>query len=128
MISNRNLCPVLCSQCLAADTLAVYGMSEQSRIDERGLQEICPTMIQQLDSQACKTQQDQESETSPRPTAAEGKINWPLRVNAFISVMMLQLYCWSQLTMLLSLYTAWPKVYVHLTFMLNSPVQNAKLP
>uniref|UniRef100_A0A673H885 Metal cation symporter ZIP14 n=1 Tax=Sinocyclocheilus rhinocerous TaxID=307959 RepID=A0A673H885_9TELE len=46
-------------------------MSEQSRIDERGLQEICPTMIQQLDSQVCKTQQDQESETSPRPTDAE---------------------------------------------------------
>ncbi|KTF90426.1 hypothetical protein cypCar_00025489 [Cyprinus carpio] len=59
------------SQCLAADTLAAYGMSEQSLIDERGLQEICPTMIQQLDSQACKTRQDQESETSPRPTYAE---------------------------------------------------------
>uniref|UniRef100_A0A8C2PNZ1 Metal cation symporter ZIP14 n=1 Tax=Cyprinus carpio TaxID=7962 RepID=A0A8C2PNZ1_CYPCA len=59
------------SQCLAADTLAAYGMSEQSLIDERGLQEICPTMIQQLDSQACKTRQNQESETSPRPTYAE---------------------------------------------------------
>ncbi|XP_026066378.1 zinc transporter ZIP14-like isoform X1 [Carassius auratus] len=59
------------SQCLAADTLAAYGMSEQSRIDERGLQEICPTMIQQLDTQACMTQQDQEAETSPRPTDAE---------------------------------------------------------
>ncbi|XP_067295495.1 metal cation symporter ZIP14 isoform X2 [Pseudorasbora parva] len=59
------------SKCLAADTLAAYGMSEQSRIDERGLQEICPTMIQQLDSQACKTQHDQESEPSPRPTDAE---------------------------------------------------------
>lgn len=79
VISNWNLCPVLCSQCLAADTLAAYGMSEQSRIDERGLREICPTMIQQLDSQACKTQQDQESETSPRPTDAEGKTDYPLR-------------------------------------------------
>lgn len=59
------------SKCLAADTLAVYGMSEQSRIDERGLQQICPTMIQQLDSQACKTQPNQESESSPRPTEAE---------------------------------------------------------
>ncbi|XP_043095096.1 metal cation symporter ZIP14 isoform X2 [Puntigrus tetrazona] len=59
------------SQCLAADTLAAYGMNEKSRIDERGLQEICPTMIQQLDSQACKSQQDQEPETSPRPTDAE---------------------------------------------------------
>lgn len=82
MISNWNLCPVLCSQCLAADTLAVYGISEQSHIDERGLQEICPTMLQQLDSQACKTQQDQESEASPRPTDAEGKIGYPLTVNA----------------------------------------------
>ncbi|XP_056313438.1 metal cation symporter ZIP14 [Danio aesculapii] len=59
------------SKCLAADTLAVYGMSEQSRIDERGLQQICPTMIQQLDSQACKTQPNQDSESSPRPTEAE---------------------------------------------------------
>ncbi|XP_051966859.1 metal cation symporter ZIP14 isoform X1 [Xyrauchen texanus] len=59
------------SKCLAADTLAVYGMSEQSQIDGRGLQDICPTMIQQLDSQACKTQEDQESETSPRPSYAE---------------------------------------------------------
>uniref|UniRef100_A0A8C1Y1Z1 Metal cation symporter ZIP14 n=1 Tax=Cyprinus carpio TaxID=7962 RepID=A0A8C1Y1Z1_CYPCA len=59
------------SKCLAADTLAVYGMSEQSRIDGRGLHDICPTIIQQLDSQACKTQQDQESESSPRPTDAE---------------------------------------------------------
>lgn len=79
VISNWNLCPVLCFQCLAADTLAAYGMSEQSRIDERGLQEICPTMIQQLDSQACKTQQDQEPETSPRPTYVEGKTDYPLR-------------------------------------------------
>ncbi|XP_051527322.1 metal cation symporter ZIP14 isoform X2 [Myxocyprinus asiaticus] len=59
------------SKCLAAETLAVYGMSEQSQIDGRGLQDICPTMIQQLDSQACKTQQDQESEASPRPSYAE---------------------------------------------------------
>ncbi|XP_026100533.1 metal cation symporter ZIP14 isoform X1 [Carassius auratus] len=59
------------SKCLAADTLAVYGMSEQSRIDGRGLHEICPSIIQQLDSQACKTQQDQESESNPRPTYAE---------------------------------------------------------
>ncbi|XP_051981907.1 metal cation symporter ZIP14-like isoform X1 [Xyrauchen texanus] len=59
------------SKCLAVDTLAVYGMNEQSRLDEQGLQDICPTMIQQLDSQACKSQQDQESETSPGPSDAE---------------------------------------------------------
>ncbi|XP_056601345.1 metal cation symporter ZIP14 isoform X2 [Triplophysa dalaica] len=59
------------SKCLAADALAMYGMTEQSRVDGQGLQEICPTMLQQLGTEACKTQQDQEPETSPRPTDAE---------------------------------------------------------
>ncbi|TRY98703.1 hypothetical protein DNTS_018329 [Danionella cerebrum] len=58
------------SKCLAADTLAVYGLSEQSRIDQQGLREICPSMIQQLDSDSCRTQEP-EPENSPRPTDAE---------------------------------------------------------
>ncbi|XP_049326554.1 metal cation symporter ZIP14 isoform X1 [Astyanax mexicanus] len=59
------------STCLAAGTLAVHGLSEQSRLDGRGLQEFCPTMLQQLDTRACRAQQDQEPDSSPRPTYAE---------------------------------------------------------
>nr|XP_055054545.1 metal cation symporter ZIP14 isoform X1 [Misgurnus anguillicaudatus]XP_055054546.1 metal cation symporter ZIP14 isoform X1 [Misgurnus anguillicaudatus] len=59
------------SKCLATDALAVYGMSEESRINGEALQKICPTMLQQLDSQACKAQEDQDPGTSPKPTEAE---------------------------------------------------------
>uniref|UniRef100_A0A3Q2YSD4 Metal cation symporter ZIP14 n=1 Tax=Hippocampus comes TaxID=109280 RepID=A0A3Q2YSD4_HIPCM len=60
--------------CLPEDTLAIYSMGEQSRLDGRGLQELCPTMLQQLDAGACRARaQDQlGSDTSPRPTDAEG--------------------------------------------------------
>ncbi|XP_019744033.1 zinc transporter ZIP14-like, partial [Hippocampus comes] len=61
------------SKCLPEDTLAIYSMGEQSRLDGRGLQELCPTMLQQLDAGACRARaQDQlGSDTSPRPTDAE---------------------------------------------------------
>ncbi|XP_036454101.1 metal cation symporter ZIP14 isoform X2 [Colossoma macropomum] len=59
------------STCLAAGTLAVHGLSEQSRLDGPGLREFCPTMLQQLDARACLAQQSQEPEPSPRPTNAE---------------------------------------------------------
>ncbi|XP_029959918.1 metal cation symporter ZIP14 isoform X1 [Salarias fasciatus] len=61
------------SKCLPADTLAIYSMSEQSRLDGRGLQELCPTMLQQLDAGTCRTQKqdDESSDTSPRPSDAE---------------------------------------------------------
>ncbi|KAL2092220.1 hypothetical protein ACEWY4_012018 [Coilia grayii] len=61
------------SKCLSADTLAVHSMSEQSRLDERGLQEICPTMLQQLDQRTCAASQDQQADAEPslRPSNAE---------------------------------------------------------
>ncbi|XP_037387375.1 metal cation symporter ZIP14 isoform X2 [Pygocentrus nattereri] len=59
------------STCLAAGTLAVHGLSEQSHLDGPGLREFCPTMLQQLDARACRAQQSQEPEPSPRPTDAE---------------------------------------------------------
>ncbi|XP_044052191.1 metal cation symporter ZIP14 isoform X2 [Siniperca chuatsi] len=61
------------STCLAADTLAIYSISEQSRLDGQGLQELCPTMLQQLDAGTCRVQNKEElsSDTSPRPTDAE---------------------------------------------------------
>ncbi|KAK6305994.1 hypothetical protein J4Q44_G00229190 [Coregonus suidteri] len=61
------------SKCLPGDTLAVYSMSEQSRLDGRGLQELCPTMLQQLDSGACGVEKELELIKDPpsKPTAAE---------------------------------------------------------
>ncbi|XP_028269397.1 metal cation symporter ZIP14 isoform X2 [Parambassis ranga] len=61
------------SKCLPADTLAIYSIGEQSRLDGRGLQELCPTMLQQLDAGTCKAQKEEEqsSDASPRPTDAE---------------------------------------------------------
>nr|XP_013998915.1 unnamed protein product [Salmo salar] len=61
------------SKCLPGDTLAVYSMNEQSRLDGRGLQELCPTMLQQLDSGACGVEKKEEIFIDPpsKPTAAE---------------------------------------------------------
>nr|XP_040052668.1 metal cation symporter ZIP14 isoform X2 [Gasterosteus aculeatus aculeatus] len=61
------------SKCLPADTLAVYSIGEQSRLDEQGLRELCPTMLQQLDAGTCRGRKEEESsaEPSPRPTDAE---------------------------------------------------------
>ncbi|XP_034548230.1 metal cation symporter ZIP14 isoform X1 [Notolabrus celidotus] len=58
------------SKCLPADTLAMYSISEQSRLDGQGLQELCPTMLQQLDAGTCRAHKEEEL-ASPRPTDAE---------------------------------------------------------
>ncbi|XP_063051235.1 metal cation symporter ZIP14 isoform X1 [Engraulis encrasicolus] len=59
--------------CLSADTLAVHSMSEASRVDGRGLQELCPTMLQQLDQRSCTASQETpaDAEPSSRPTPGE---------------------------------------------------------
>ncbi|XP_046871691.1 metal cation symporter ZIP14 isoform X2 [Hypomesus transpacificus] len=61
------------SKCLPADTLAVYSISEQSRLDGRGLQELCPTMLQQLDAGNCGAEPREELNVDlpPRPTDSE---------------------------------------------------------
>ncbi|XP_041757491.2 metal cation symporter ZIP14 isoform X1 [Coregonus clupeaformis] len=61
------------SKCLPADTLAVYSISEQSHLDGRGLQELCPTMLQQLDAGACGEEKGEELiiDLPSKPTAAE---------------------------------------------------------
>ncbi|XP_044187689.1 metal cation symporter ZIP14 [Thunnus albacares] len=61
------------SKCLPADTLAIYSISEQSRLDGQDLKELCPTMLQQLDTGSCKAQKEEElsGDTSPRPSDAE---------------------------------------------------------
>ncbi|XP_012671400.1 metal cation symporter ZIP14 isoform X1 [Clupea harengus] len=61
------------SRCLTADTLAVHSISEQSRLDGVGLQQICPTMLQQLEMRTCTASQDQLADAEPilRPTDGE---------------------------------------------------------
>ncbi|XP_037536041.1 metal cation symporter ZIP14 [Nematolebias whitei] len=61
------------TECLPADTLAFYSISEQSRLDGSGLQKLCPTMLQHLDSGACKRKKEEEPDpdSSPRPSDAE---------------------------------------------------------
>ncbi|XP_062273438.1 metal cation symporter ZIP14 isoform X2 [Scomber scombrus] len=61
------------SKCLPADTLAIYSISEQSRLNGKDFKELCPTMLQQLDTGSCKGQKEEEPipEVSPRPTDAE---------------------------------------------------------
>ncbi|XP_070690563.1 metal cation symporter ZIP14 [Pempheris klunzingeri] len=61
------------SKCLPPDTLAIYSISEQSRLDGQNLQELCPTMLQQLDAGTCRVQKGEElsGDASPRPTDAE---------------------------------------------------------
>lgn len=62
-------------QCLPTDVLAVYSIEEQSRLGEQGLRELCPIMLQQLDTGTCRTHnKDQLSgDVSPRPSDAEGQ-------------------------------------------------------
>ncbi|XP_028313603.1 metal cation symporter ZIP14 isoform X1 [Gouania willdenowi] len=61
------------SKCLPADTLAIYSISEQTRLDSEGLQQLCPTMLQQLDAGSCRAQRGDEErkDASPRPSDAE---------------------------------------------------------
>ncbi|KAL0979006.1 hypothetical protein UPYG_G00179210 [Umbra pygmaea] len=61
------------SRCLPADTLAVYSLSEKSRLDGRSLKEFCPTMLQQLDVGACGVEKEEEPIKEPpsKPTPAE---------------------------------------------------------
>ncbi|XP_043965637.1 metal cation symporter ZIP14 isoform X1 [Gambusia affinis] len=62
------------SKCLPADTLAIYSISEQSRLDGPGLQELCPTMLQQLDAGTCKTKKGEELNTDPAPRPSDAEV------------------------------------------------------
>uniref|UniRef100_A0A8C6SIX9 Metal cation symporter ZIP14 n=1 Tax=Neogobius melanostomus TaxID=47308 RepID=A0A8C6SIX9_9GOBI len=55
------------SRCLSTDTLAGFQIGEQSHLDGQRLQELCPTMLQQLGSGSCR----KSEEGSPRPSDAE---------------------------------------------------------
>ncbi|XP_018599662.1 metal cation symporter ZIP14 [Scleropages formosus] len=64
------------SRCLPWDTLlAAHGLSEQSRLDGHGLQEFCPTVLQQLSPGTCgegsKAEPDRDVPTEGKPSTAE---------------------------------------------------------
>ncbi|KAK3538864.1 hypothetical protein QTP86_018777 [Hemibagrus guttatus] len=71
--NNNNTSELSVSEvsCLPIGTLAAHGLSEKSRLDGPGLQEFCPTMLQQLDSRACRGEQNQEPEPIAKPSNAE---------------------------------------------------------
>lgn len=63
-------------QCLPADKLAIYSLSEQSQLDGQGFLELCPTMLQQLEAGTCRVPRKEElsGDASPRPTDSEGNL------------------------------------------------------
>lgn len=61
------------SRCLSTDTLAGFQIDEQSLVTGQRLQELCPTMLQELGAGSCKglSEEGTSAENSPRPTDAE---------------------------------------------------------
>lgn len=67
------------SQCFSSgDLFAAHNFSNQSRIGRREFQEFCPTILQQLDSRACSSenQENEEDEQTEegKPSAIEGEL------------------------------------------------------
>lgn len=68
-------------QCFSSGELfAAHNLSHQSQIGEREFQEFCPTILQQLDSRACSSenQENEENEQTEegRPSSVEGELGW----------------------------------------------------
>lgn len=74
---------------MPADKLAMYSISEQSRLDGQGFLELCPTMLQQLDAGTCSVQSKEEpsGDASPRPTDSEGKHRLCVNVNCKVLIL-----------------------------------------
>uniref|UniRef100_A0A8C6WHB5 Metal cation symporter ZIP14 n=1 Tax=Neogobius melanostomus TaxID=47308 RepID=A0A8C6WHB5_9GOBI len=60
---------VFSGQCLSTDTLAGFQIGEQSHLDGQRLQELCPTMLQQLGSGSCR--KSEEGPSAEIPSDAE---------------------------------------------------------
>lgn len=94
------------SQCFSSgDLFAAHNFSEQSRIGMKEFREFCPTVLQQLDSRACSSenQENEENEQTDegRPSTIEGELggkagtwspcclhvaHWPIRWCCSLSV------------------------------------------
>ncbi|XP_040202095.1 metal cation symporter ZIP14 isoform X2 [Rana temporaria] len=62
------------SECLSASVLfAAHNLTSNSTVDAEGLQHFCPSILQQLETQACQGSPVSQNETSDegRPTSAE---------------------------------------------------------
>ncbi|GAB5570239.1 metal cation symporter ZIP14 isoform X1 [Prionailurus iriomotensis] len=85
---QRNL-----STCFSSgDLFAAHNFSNQSRIGRREFQEFCPTILQQLDSRACSSenQENEEDEQTEegKPSAIEATVLWGF---GFLSVSLINL-------------------------------------
>ncbi|KAG5840543.1 hypothetical protein ANANG_G00189900 [Anguilla anguilla] len=59
------------STCLSTDALlGAHGLDEQSRLDGRGLQEVCPTILQQLDVGDCGAEKKKKEPADDAPPEA----------------------------------------------------------
>lgn len=66
-------------QCFSSGALfAAHNLSSQSQIGRSEFQDFCPTILQQLDSQACSSenQENEENEQTEegRPSTVEGEL------------------------------------------------------
>lgn len=77
--SKEAFCPSPPFQCFSSGALfAAHNFSNQSRIGRKEFQEFCPTILQQLDSRACSSenQENEENEKTEegRPSTVEGEL------------------------------------------------------
>lgn len=66
------------TQCFSSSELfATHNLSEGSRIGQSELKEFCPTILQQLESRACTSEnlenEENEQTEEGRPSSAEGE-------------------------------------------------------
>ncbi|KAK6468395.1 metal cation symporter ZIP14 isoform X2 [Huso huso] len=72
-LQSKNL-----TRCFSSSALfSAHNLSETSRLDGRGLQEFCPTILQQLETRACgaenqENEEDEQAQEEGKPSAGEG--------------------------------------------------------
>ncbi|MGH0145073.1 UNVERIFIED_CONTAM: hypothetical protein FKN15_004710 [Acipenser sinensis] len=65
------------TRCFSSSALfSAHNLSETSRLDGRGLQEFCPTILQQLETRACgaenqENEEDEQAQEEGKPSAVE---------------------------------------------------------
>ncbi|MGH0184174.1 UNVERIFIED_CONTAM: hypothetical protein FKN15_014575 [Acipenser sinensis] len=78
------------TRCFSSSALfSAHNLSETSRLDGRGLQEFCPTILQQLETRACgaenqENEEDEQAQEEGKPSAVEG--DFVILLNAGMSI------------------------------------------
>ncbi|KAM4676497.1 metal cation symporter ZIP14 isoform 1-T2 [Discoglossus pictus] len=63
------------SQCLSSSTLfAAHNLTSESVVDARGLQNLCPSILQQLETRACHASDVPLNETAPEGRPSPGEV------------------------------------------------------